>query len=194
MTQYDPFSYGQVPLSQKGAAPSTPDDILFAETPAPAPAPAPRASTKAPARPTDDADWAPVADDGFAAMLTPGAPTPQTTANALAFGAEVLGEVAPAAPAAAPAPRKPAAPPRAARAPKDPNKPKEALPRRLPEPLPVPPKGVSAAGAAIATTVAAAGLAWSSWLFFAAGNAILAAIVAAAGLVGGAMAWLLLRR
>ena len=193
MTQYDPFSYGQVPMSQKGAAPSTPDDILFAETPAPAPTPTPtpRAANKAPARNADETDWAPVADDGFAAMLTPGAPTPQATANALAFGAEVLGE---AAPAAAPAPRKPAAPPRAARAPKDPSRPKEALPRRLPEPLPVQPKGVSAAGAAVATTFAAAGLAWASWLYFAAGNVILAAIVGAASVVGGAMAWLLLRR
>jgi hypothetical protein len=46
----------------------------------------------------------------------------------------------------------------------------------------------------VATTFAAAGLAWASWLYFAAGNVILAAIVGAASVVVGAMAWLLLRR
>lgn len=196
MTQYDPFSYGQVPLSQKGQAPASPEDLLFADAATTTPPPptarsAAKTATKAIA---DESDWAPVTDDGFGAVVTPGAPTPQSTANALAFGAEVLGEVAPPAPVAAPAPRKPAAPPRAARAPKDPHKPKEALPRRLPEPLPVPPKGVSALGAASSTAFAAAGLAWAAWLFFAAANPILAAIVAAASVVGGAMSWLLLRR
>ncbi|MBM3973022.1 MAG: hypothetical protein FJ301_02850 [Planctomycetes bacterium] len=190
MTQYDPFSCGAAPMSQKGALPTTPADTLFAETPS-SPVPTSRKAAKAPARSAGDADWAPVADDGFAAMLTLGAMPQQATANALAFGADALGEVAPVASAA---PNKAPTPPHGARAPKGPIKPKEALPRRLTELLPAPPKSVSAAGAAMAMAFAAAGLAWSSWLFFAAGNPILAAIVAAAALVGGAMVWLLLRR
>jgi hypothetical protein len=189
MTRYDPFSYGQVPLGQQGQAPATPDDILFAAPTAPA-APTRAAAAAQPA--AEDADWAPVTADAFGAMgATAPTATPGATASAHAFGAEVLGEVAPAA---APMPRKPASAKPRTRAPKDPNKPKEALPRRIDTPLPAPTPSISALGVAVSTLFAAAGIGWASWLIGAAHNVILGGIVAAASVVGGAMGWLLLRR
>lgn len=199
MTRYDPFSYGQVPLAGKDAAPSAapsaapaaPEDMLFAAPPS---APKSGAATTA----ADDNDWAPPANDGFADLLNQGAPAPSATATTssdpLAFGAEVLGETAPAA-AAAPV-RKPAGlrPTPLGKA-KEPARAKEPLPRRPLATLPpAAPRRPSAFGVVAPTAFAAGALAFATWLVLAQENPILGGIVAAAGLVGGAMGWLMLRR
>jgi hypothetical protein len=91
MTPYDPFAYGQVPLNPKEQS-AAPDDLLFAD------------ATPVKATPASESDWAPPSG-GFGSAFENGA----SADDALAFGADILGEAAPAAPAkarpaAAPAP------------------------------------------------------------------------------------------
>ena len=207
MTRYDPFSYGQLPLGGKGPAPSSPDDILFDPSASPQQAGSPAmARGKAQVNP-----WEAAGNDGFADLLSPGAghSAAQVDANAMAFGAEVLGEVDAAAPAPARAPQqripetkaKPKSATRAAtvggmasaadaqEAPKQ----KQPLPRRELEPMPLRRRSVvlSLFGT---LTVAGGGLAAAGWLYFVQHNPILGGIVAAASVVAGAITWLLLRR
>jgi hypothetical protein len=198
MTRYDPFSYGQLPLDGKGATPSSPDDILFDPAASPQPTSRPAiARGKAQANP-----WEAAANDGFGDLLAPGAgqSPAQLDANAMAFGAEVLGEVAEepandAAPAARPKPKATAAAAAAAPASATPPKPKQQLPRRVMAPLPLPLRRRSAVASTIgALTIGGGGLAGAGWLLMDQHNPILAAIAAAASLVAGAIAWVLLRR
>jgi hypothetical protein len=209
MTRYDPFSYGQLPLGGKGPAPSSPDDILFDPSASPQQAGSPAmARGKAQVNP-----WEAAGADGFADLLSPGAgqSAAQVDANAMAFGAEVLGEVAAAAPAPARAPQqripetraksKPAT--RAATAggsvsaadAQEAPKQKQPLPRRELEPMPLPLRRRSVVLSLFGTlTVAGGGLAAAGWLYFVQHNPILGGIVAAASVVAGAITWLLLRR
>jgi len=207
MTRYDPFSYGQLPMGEKGPGPSSPDDILF--DPAASPH---QAGSPAMARGKAQLNqWEAAGNDGFADLLSPGAgqSAAQVDANAMAFGAEVLGEVDAAAPAPArarqqriqetkakPKSATPAATvggmASAADAQEAPKQ-KQPLPRRELEPMPLRRRSVvlSLFGT---LSVAGGGLAAAGWLYFVQHNPILGGIVAAASVVAGAITWLLLRR
>ncbi|MBM3962914.1 MAG: hypothetical protein FJ306_13585 [Planctomycetes bacterium] len=214
MTRYDPFSYGQLPLGGKGPAPSSPDDILFDPSASPQQAGSPAmARGKAPVNP-----WEAAGNDGFAELLSPGAgqSAAQVDANAMSFGAEVLGEVKAAAPAPARAPQQriletkaklksathaataggkaSARDAQGAQKQKQPKQ-KQPLPHRELEPMPLPLRRRSIVLSFVGTlTVAGGGLAAAHWLYFVQHNPILGGIVAAASVVAGAITWLLLRR
>ncbi|MFN9276850.1 MAG: hypothetical protein ACK6D2_14110 [Planctomycetota bacterium] len=201
MTRYDPFSYGQLPMGGKEPAPSSPDDILFDPQASPEPmAKSAMARGKPQANP-----WEAAAGDGFPDLLTPGAgqSPSEADATAMAFGAEVLGEVpadmAEPAPMPAPMPRpKPKAaaePARAKAVAQEAAKAKLAAPRRTLAPWPTPLRRRSAFASMVGTlAVTGGGLAAAGWLLIDQHNPVLAAISAAASLVAGAITWLLLRR
>lgn len=193
MTRYDPFSYGQVPLSPK-AQPAAPDDMLFADA-APGKQPAPAS------------DWAPPAEFG-SAFPGGGAATDET----LAFGADILGEAVPAAaarpaavaaraqPAATPrtaataAPRPQAASPMAQGKSSEPATRSPAAPRRGGVPIPMPmPRRATMAGVIVPVVLVGVGGCGASWLYLMQQNTILAGILGLASLVGGALAWVMLR-
>jgi hypothetical protein len=200
MTRYDPFSYGQLPIGGRGPAPSTPDDILFDPAASPAPASTPAmARGKAPANP-----WEAAGAEGFNDLLAQGGGEPSSAAeaSAMSFGAEVLGEVA--AEAHAPRERIPATRQKAAAraaaagsadtAGQEAPKQKQPLPRRELPPLELPTRRRPLVLALLGTlAVGGGGLAASGWLLVVQHNPILAAIAGAASVVGGAIAWLLLR-
>ena len=196
MTRYDPFSYGQVPIGAKEQQAAAPDDLLFAEA----------APVKA--SPARDSDWAPPADNFGSAFQAP-----PSADDAMAFGADILGEASPpaagtakkaaaAAPAraatkpASPAPTRTVAPaPAAAAAPMPAAKPS---PRPAPAPIASPaplamPRRSSVAGVLAPLAIVAGGGAAASWLYLIQQNPVMAGIVGLAGLVGGALAWVMMR-
>lgn len=105
MTRYDPFAYGNVKLDEKASGgQAQPEDLLFAD-----------AGPVKQAPPAADASWS-LLDEDVGSLLPGSAPASRAAASTAAaeFGADILGEVADAAPAAKkPAP---AARPRAAAA------------------------------------------------------------------------------
>lgn len=130
MTRYDPFSYGQVRLGeQEPSDAKEPDDILFAGGEEPPPI------TGA------DTSWGLMDED--VSSLLPGAS--QQLAAPVDFGADILGEAAPAA-AAGSAPARP----RAAEAPR------AAEPSPLPMPSAAPRREVGARFSPTVTAPAAA--------------------------------------
>jgi hypothetical protein len=148
MTKYDPFSFGQVNLGGKpagGGAP-TPDDMLFADAGPVKQAPAPA-----------DNSWS-LLDESVDALL-PGGAAP--AADAIEFGADILGEVGPElaqpAPVAKPARTEPRVAPRPA-APVTKAKPVAAKAAANSVPTPKPPAGAGARapGVSIQATEAAA--------------------------------------
>lgn len=197
MTRYDPFSYGQVPLDPKSQG-AAPDDMLFAED-----APVKRAAAA-------ESDWAPPpADYGSAFQQDLGA-----TQDALAFGADILGEAVPGPAAAAPparpltpAPRvNPTSGPRATTPatvqpgslrPASATKGNEAMPTRAPAKLGIGampmPRRTSVASVVVPLAVVAGGGAAAAWLYLAQQNPIMAGILGVTSLVGAAMARVLLR-
>lgn len=97
MTAYDPFAFGQVNLkADPGAAPDSPDDMLFAGGTG--------ASRNAPPA---DSSWGLL--DADVDSLLPGAKAP---ASSFDFGSEVLGAEAAQMPSAAPVRPRPSAVPR----------------------------------------------------------------------------------
>ncbi len=198
MTRYDPFSYGQVPIGAKEQQAAAPDDLLFAEA----------APVKA--SPARDSDWAPPADNFGSAFQAP-----PSADDAMAFGADILGESAPPAgvtakkaPAAAPAraaakPASPAstrtvAPAPAAAAVPAPMPAAKPAPRPAPAPIASPaplamPRRNAVAGVLVPLAIVAGAGAASSWLYLIQQNPVMAGIVGLAGLVGGALAWVLMR-
>ncbi len=195
MTRYDPFAYGQVPLSPKETS-AAPDDLLFADA-----GPVKQA-------PVATSDWGPPTDDAGAFRAEGGA-----TQDALAFGADILGEAAPElakpAPASKPASTRPAAPPLArpvaAGAMARPVPVPSATPGKASEPaakaaparraaLPLPSRGGSTMlGLVVPVAIVGVGGAVASWLAFLQQNPIMGVILGVTSLVGAAIARILLR-
>jgi hypothetical protein len=218
MTQYDPFSYGQVPIGQK--EPAAPDDMLFSNA----------APVKA-APPAEDSDWTLPTDDRASAFG--GSPVAKSGEDVLAFGADILGEKVPEVQAAKSAPKaRPATAPRPATTAAAPGSmPVQAAARAQRVGVPAATAGEPAATAAAAGGAATAGASApvakvvairknapllmprrstlsgllvpvvvlsggggvASWLYMMQQNPVMAAIVAATSMVGAALARVLLR-
>lgn len=203
---YDPFAYGSVKVGQDGAAKAapagSPDDILFSE----AALPGAGGRVESSRRPAGDADtsWEPM-DQGGAAGVG-------ERLEATDFGADILGETE-----TAPPPR-PAASMRAAATVRPPATPPvsgpgarhaaagttwaEAVSGSSPRPAPgavvTPAQGLrpqpgrrtSSLSVILPTAIAAASAAGAAWLFLVGKNPVMAALTAAVGLVGAAIAWI----
>ncbi len=184
MTKYDPFSFGMLP-AREPARPADVDDSLFA---APAAAPA-----VAPAKAGSDDDWQLPVDPPASAFeaeaapavaparppIAPPVPTPRAAVRPTATQKPAV-----LAPTAAP---KPAAP-----VPTATPKPAAAPPRKL-APLPLP-KRTGAWSLVVPLAMFGAGGGTSAWFFLAQQNPVMGGILAAASLVGTALAFVFLRR
>lgn len=214
MTKYDPYSYGQVNLGgAKKAAPTQPDDILFAE-------PAHAAPKKAPAA---DSSWE-LLDADVESLL----PNAGIASGVTEFGTDILGETGPEPVAPTPAarpraaavtPRQPGAPKGAPAAPVGPPtagqvrrtvgaRPAEpeavptgevhegvALSRKGSKPgvRPLPQRAARVSSVLVPAALFAGGGTGAAWLYAMEQNLVLAGIVGALSLVAAAFTWIWLR-
>jgi hypothetical protein len=207
MTRYDPFAYGQVPLNSK--EPAAPDDVLFADA---------QPVKQAPAA---ESDWS-LPEGNFGSAFGSQAP-PASTEDAMAFGTDILGEKVPeaatprrapagspggAAPARVAGKKEPAGPVPMAASGAAPARMQPAAPASAPAegapaankpsvrrgPVPVlMPRAASTAGLVVSVSVVAVGGVASAWLYLMQDNPVMAAIVGVTSLVGGALAWVMMR-
>jgi hypothetical protein len=181
MTKYDPFSFGMLPARESAPAADV-DDTLFA---APAVAPAP-------AKAGGDDDWQPPVDPPASAFEAETAPAVAPVAASSA--PPVPTTRATVRPTATPRPAAPtpmATPKPTVVAPTK-KKPPAAPPRQL-APLPLP-KRPGAWSVVVPLTMFGAGGSTSAWFFLAQQNPVMGGILAAASLVGSALAFVFLRR
>jgi hypothetical protein len=213
MSQYDPFSYGQVQVGKKPAdKASSPDDMLFADAGAPRP------------EPKEDSSWALLKENNVDNLLPGGGASSSVTE----FGRDILGEISPASaqqPRAGAGPGKPVAArkPKIAAAPQPPAARPTLQPARAPAPaaaapvaeapappraaapvrpaqvmamstMPIPRRRVTPASVLVPLAVLAAGGGAAAWFHYAQQNVVMAAITGVTALVGAALAWVILRR